>query len=92
MGKFIKEIEPGEKEYVVQLTQSEVDMIQGIIADLLDNPQRRVRMKYEVDGAYVAPSKKGVEALKGAANAFKPISEAIDYNYYYYWGHGGGRG
>lgn len=85
MGKYIKEVPPTESEFVIQLTQSEVDMLTGIIADLLDNPQRRVRMKYEADDSYVAPTAQGINALKGAMNALGAVEQSLEYDYYDYW-------
>lgn len=85
MGKFIRGVEPTERQFIVQLSQSEVDLLQGIVVDLLDNPQRRVRMAYEVDGDYVEPSKRGMEVLREICDTFLRIEQSPDYDYFDYW-------
>lgn len=85
MGKFITRNVPTEATYVFEFTQSEVDVLGGIVADLLDNPQRKVHLDYVVDGDYVKPSELGMDKLMGCAQAFNRVDQSEDYDYFDYW-------
>lgn len=91
MGKLLKKTKAKKvkinkpAQYIVALNQEEADMLSGIIADLLDNPQRKVAMTYEVDETKVVPTKRGMKALKGAHKAFNAIEMADDYWYDDLW-------
>lgn len=85
MGKFVTRNAPTESTYVFEFTQSEVDVLAGIVADLLDNPHRRVHMDYVVDGDYVKPSSLGMEKLQGAFDALNRADQSDNYDYFDYW-------
>jgi hypothetical protein len=85
VAKLIEVVEPTEKEYVVRLSQSEVDFIMGIISDLADNPYRRVRVAYETDDSYVKPSEKGMEIVKGLLDTGLAAVQSDDYDWFSYW-------
>lgn len=85
MGNFITKNVPTEATYVFEFTQTEVDMLAGIVSDLLDNPQREVHIDYVVDGDCVEPSYLGMQKLKGIAKAFNHVEQSEDYDYFDYW-------
>ena len=86
MAKFLKEIQPTEKSYLVELTQSEVDVIMGIVSDLCDNPQRKVSMVYAFDESVSTPTDRGMETLNGILNGLGILSGGeLDYDYDDYW-------
>lgn len=86
MAKIVKEVPPSEPTYLVELTQSEVDVIAGLAHDFCDNPQRQVSMRYEVDEDTVKPTPKGHMVLEGIANAFLPYTDKDgNYDYYEFW-------
>lgn len=85
MGRFIEKREPTEATYVIELTQTEADMLAGIVADLLDNPQRQVYLDYQFDGGLVMPTKNGMLALHGAQQALNGIKQSDEYDYDDYW-------
>lgn len=84
MAKLINGDEPREITYTVELTQSEVDMLVGIASDFLDNPERRVTMKYHIDDTENVPTKRGYEVLNGFVNGLGG-TQAPDYDYFDYW-------
>lgn len=84
MAEVVKVVEPTEVEYVIKLTQSEVDFIVGILSDLSDNPQRRVRMVYENDESYVEPTEHGLTIANDVSKALAS-TQCDDYDYYEYW-------
>ena len=84
MAKLIEGDKPREITYTVELTQSEVDMLVGIASDFLDNPQRKVTMKYHMDGTENVPTKRGYKVLKGFMKGLSG-TQAPDYDYFDYW-------
>lgn len=85
MATVVEVIEPTEKEYLVKLSQTEVDFLQGIMSDFMDNPQREVYLVYHVDQDEVQPSGKGKAALESIFNALTEIPMSEHYDYYDYW-------
>jgi predicted AAA+ superfamily ATPase len=87
MAKIIETVVPTEKSYRIELTQSEVDMLVGIVSDLCDNPQRKVSMVYEADGDVSFPSEYGAKVLKSILDGIggAQTSDIENYDYYDYW-------
>lgn len=86
MAKFVKEVLPTEKSYVVELTESEVDMLLGIVTDLCDNPQREVSMVYGVDESVAIPTAHGQDVLQGILNGLGKLTKDCEhYDYEDYW-------
>lgn len=86
MAKFVKEVQPTEKSYLVELTQSEVDVIMGIVSDLCDNPQRKVSMVYAFDETVAIPNEQGMEVLNGVLMGLNNLATgSLDYEYEDYW-------
>lgn len=84
MAELIEKIVPSEAKYKIELTQTELDFMVGIMSDLTDNPQRRVRMVYESDESYVEPTPLGHEAARSIYVALGGL-DMDDYNYDDYW-------
>lgn len=85
MAKFIEEKKPTEATFIFEFTQTEVDILTGIVNDFLDNPQRRVYMSYEVDGDTVKPSPHGMSRLQNIATAMNEVMQGENYDYFDYW-------
>jgi hypothetical protein len=84
MAELLEKIVPTEATYKIELTQSELDFMVGIMSDLSDNPQRRVRMIYEIDESYVEPTALGYRAAKAIYTALSGL-DCDDYDYDDYW-------
>lgn len=82
MARLVKEVEPTEKTYLVELTQSEVDFVVGLCHDLSDN--RRVAMLYAVDESFVVPTADAQRIASGVASSLVS-THADDYDYFEYW-------
>lgn len=86
MARFIKEIEPTEVSYLVELTQSEVDVLMGIVSDFYDNPQRKVKMVYEFDESVSSLNERGMQVIEGLAKGLDNlVGGGVDYDYEEYW-------
>ncbi len=63
-----------------------MDFLLGIMSYLGDNPQRRVRMAYEVDDSYVAPTELGVRMAQDIYDGLKSLDISDgEYDYFDYW-------
>lgn len=85
MSELINVVEPVQKSYVLELTQEEVDVLTGIMADFLDNPHRKVSMLYSMDDSHVIPNENGMRIIESALKGFSQIEKADNYDYHDYW-------
>lgn len=83
LAKYVSVEEPTEKTYVIELTQSELDFMVGVMTDLSED-YRDVQMLYPMDGDTVRPSDLGRKKATDIAVALSG-NDAHDYEYFDYW-------
>ncbi len=83
MAEYVEKIEPTEAVHVIKLSQSEMDLLGGIINDLTDN--RGVVMDYTKDNSRVILNAKGYHKMEDIRSAFERVAQDIDFDYFDWW-------